>query len=674
MRSFIIRPFGKKTALSGQEIDFDAVAARLIDPALTAAGLTGRDTIEIMEQGNIREDMFQRLLTADVVIADITIHNANVFYELGLRHALRGRVTFLLRGNTTGDAVPFDLKTDRYLGYDTAKPEESLSRLTDGILASMRSERPDSPVFQLLPNMKPQNPDAFLVVPVDFQEGVRLCAEEGRIAELALMSLEIERLSPEWEVLGHRLVGDALFAAKAFERARSAWERVRKNKPDDVQANLRLGTIYQKLGQLGKSEVALERIRTTDRSTLAELESLRGSNTKQLWLEEWQHLSGDEARAAALESPFLDAARQHYASAYAADMNHTYSGINALAMTRILCELAKALPATWAELHASDDDAARDLKTLQKTADRMVAALTMALDASDDPWAATTRADLVLLTNPRPRYAARQYRAALHDKAGQTTSAVLRQLGIYTQLGLMEPSASAVMTAIRTAISEEESHAKKRPRFVIFTGHRIDKPDRKNPRFPNTEHAIKTAQAAIGAALKQEQDRYPGEALIGVCGGANGADLLFQEACDTLGIQCWLLLAVPREAYIKASVADAGRDWVDRFEAIFDSRKAAGRLLVLQDQEDQTLPNWLLGMEGYGLWQRNNLWSLSFGFQNGPERASLIALWDGKVGDGIGGTEDMVELSKDRGVPYTCLLYTSPSPRDRTRSRMPSSA
>ena len=38
-------------------------------------------------------------------------------------------------------------------------------------------------------------------------------------------------------------------------------------------------------------------------------------------------------------------------------------------------------------------------------------------------------------------------------------------------------------------------------------------------------------------------------------------------------------------------------------------------------------------------------------------------------------TEETVELKKDEGNrPQTCLLYTSPSPRDRTRSRMPSSA
>lgn len=94
MRAFIVRPFGVKN-----EIDFDAVERLLIDPVLTRLGVTGRTTGEIISQGNIREDMFRLLLTADLVVADLSIHNATAFYELGVRHALRDRYTFLLRSN-----------------------------------------------------------------------------------------------------------------------------------------------------------------------------------------------------------------------------------------------------------------------------------------------------------------------------------------------------------------------------------------------------------------------------------------------------------------------------------------------------------------------------------------------------------------------------------------------
>src|SRR5262249_50257728 len=124
MRAFIIRPFGTRTG-----IDFDAVENNLIAPALHNLSAEGTTTGEILEAGNIRIDMFQQLLIADLVIADITTNNPNAFYELGIRHALQEKRTFLIRAKLlrpqTVDElkevdVPFDLKTDRYFEYDPA--------------------------------------------------------------------------------------------------------------------------------------------------------------------------------------------------------------------------------------------------------------------------------------------------------------------------------------------------------------------------------------------------------------------------------------------------------------------------------------------------------------------------------------------------------------------------
>ena len=114
-----------------------------------------------------------------------------------------------------------------------------------------------------------------------------------------------------------------------------------------------------------------------------------------------------------------------------------------------------------------------------------------------------------------------------------------------------------------------------------------------------------------------------------------------------------LLLAIPREAYLQASVMDGGREWVDRFNAVYQACKSADRLVLLRDSEEDALPGWLSDMPEYGIWQRNNLWNLSFGLQSGAERASLLALWDGDASNGIGGTADMIALCKGRGIPTT---------------------
>lgn len=88
-RAFVIRAFGTKTDSSGKKIDFERVHRELIDPALKAAGLGGGTTGELVEPGNIREDMFRLILEADVVVlasaapgADILAHE--VCAELGL--------------------------------------------------------------------------------------------------------------------------------------------------------------------------------------------------------------------------------------------------------------------------------------------------------------------------------------------------------------------------------------------------------------------------------------------------------------------------------------------------------------------------------------------------------------------------------------------------------------
>src|SRR3954471_133207 len=149
MRAFIIRPFGVKQDGSGSPIDFDRVEDELISPALTALGYEGRTTQEIARAGNIRMDMFRLLVTADLVVVDLSVHNANVFYELGIRHALRDKRTFLIK--CKADATIFDLQTDRYLQYDRGNPVASLSDLIRGLRHTRDSTERDSPVFMMLP-------------------------------------------------------------------------------------------------------------------------------------------------------------------------------------------------------------------------------------------------------------------------------------------------------------------------------------------------------------------------------------------------------------------------------------------------------------------------------------------------------------------------------------------
>ena len=114
-RAFVITPFGEKKAPDGTAIDFDAVYRDLFAPAIAAAGLMPHRADADRRGGSIHLDMFQDLLLAEFVVADLTLDNPNVWYEIGVRHALRAAgsvLTYALR-----DRLPFDIAGQRMQRY-----------------------------------------------------------------------------------------------------------------------------------------------------------------------------------------------------------------------------------------------------------------------------------------------------------------------------------------------------------------------------------------------------------------------------------------------------------------------------------------------------------------------------------------------------------------------------
>lgn len=146
MRAFVIRGFGQQAG-----IDFERVHQELIGPAFAEVGIDDGGTGEIVQGGQVRDDMFRELYLADVVVADVSVHNANVFYELGIRHAVRPRSTVLIFAQT--DQIPFDLRTDRNVRYDPDSPGGSVAQLAQVLHETLATEHVDSPVYPLLPGI-----------------------------------------------------------------------------------------------------------------------------------------------------------------------------------------------------------------------------------------------------------------------------------------------------------------------------------------------------------------------------------------------------------------------------------------------------------------------------------------------------------------------------------------
>ncbi len=185
---------------------------------------------------------------------------------------------------------------------------------------------------------------------------------------------------------------------------------------------------------------------------------------------------------------------------------------------------------------------------------------------------------------------------------------------------------------------------------VLFTGHMIDAPGREMERFPaRAEASARAALEESVAALTTRQERF-----VGIAGGASGGDILFHEVCGALNLPTLLRLALPVEEYIAASVAPAGSDWVSRFRALL-TRLGPGAIAVLDDSV--RLPESLTEGAELNIWQRTNLWMVGEALRLAPQR-TLVTLWDGKAGDGPGGTEHLVEVAPGFGIDVAPIIWT----------------
>ena len=194
------------------------------------------------------------------------------------------------------------------------------------------------------------------------------------------------------------------------------------------------------------------------------------------------------------------------------------------------------------------------------------------------------------------------------------------------------PSSRPPANALSTQSGRQFAHA------LLFTGHMIDRPDRQQARFP--AWAEFQARKAIHDAIAGLPWDTPGT-TVGLAGAASGGDLLFHECCQELGIPTRVLLALPAKDFEAESVAPAGPGWATRFQALL--RKAGPQLRVMQEHDGL-----LEGPTG-NVWQRANLWMIEEAGRLADERA-LLALWDGKVGDGPGGTEHFLHVARTYGI------------------------
>ena len=683
-------------------ISFDAIDRLLIKPAMQELAIKGETTEAVVKAGNIREDMFNRLVTADVVIADLTVYNPNVYYELGVRQAFRDKYTFLIRSDLSN--YPFDLQTDRYFAYDLIELASDagavVKRLVAALRATLNSPDADSPIFKLLPQLEAEDRARFITVPEDFREEVEWARHQLRNEHLSLMAVECDGYL--WEVEGLRVIGRAQFECNFIDGARSTWEQIVGRYPDDVEGNSVLSTIYQRLSDMKKSEQALSRVartRSLTPSRLSQLRSLSGRNLKAAWTERWRRIVGDrkEQQRNALLSPLLQRAFESFYEAFKLDLNNSYAGLNALTMLVIQTELAERYPEDWKSIQQQPDEATRELSWRKTCTVQLIAALQLAVESDRerlrqqsqvDPWFLLLEAAVACLVSNQPEYVAQLYEQAVHFAPESAEASIRGSLEIYRDLEIGGSShdknvglgciSANVARALKVLSGRQDAVApsKERRRILMFVGLRVDGPTPLRERFPRA--SVEAARHAIEAAIADEIGKAKGQTpAFGIAAGANGGDLLFHEICRDRGIPTRLCLALRKPQYVGQYVAPAGREWVERFSDIYRYiAEEEGRAKIGETQKNvlrngyrihvftefSELPRWLQGKPLYNVGRRNNQWMLQHAIaaahELGPDTdITFLALWDENSSQefGVGGISDLTRKAAMQGIKVVSI-------------------
>ncbi len=152
---FVIMPIGSGDAYQIYRNRYE----HIIEPAIKGLQVAGEQAFQcvradfVTQTGSITRDLISRLYRAEAVIADLTDLNPNVFYELGVRHALRsGTILIALKGTKP----PFDVGDLRVVSYEdrVGGEKEAIPQIQEMLSSLLADQRElDSPVLLAIPDL-----------------------------------------------------------------------------------------------------------------------------------------------------------------------------------------------------------------------------------------------------------------------------------------------------------------------------------------------------------------------------------------------------------------------------------------------------------------------------------------------------------------------------------------
>ena len=426
---FVLMPFGEKKDASGRSIQFDRVYRELIRPAIEKAGMEAIRADEEQAGGIIHRQMFERLVLCDFAVADLTISNANVYYELGIRHAVRPWSTISIFSH--GSRLPFDVFLNRSMPYHPDLSNDStrdadIESLTELLVAAKQGAR-DSPFFELLSDLDP--PDLDRLDAESFRDreqivkGVRERLAQARGFDGKKNSAILADLN---DLRGSLGPVDALEIGVVLDlmlsyRAASAWQEMVDLVGEMAEVHRRLPVVREQqalaLNRMGQGDSA-------ERLLISLLEEQGASSETygilgRIYKDRWKVAQG--AKKKGLLKKAIDA----YRKGFEADWRDAYPGINLVTLMEVshppVAEREQLLPVVLYSCrrriesrHADYWDHATllEVAVLSRDQEQAQSALEEALAYEPEGWQRQTTADNLALIRE-----ARQVRAEPLDWA-----------------------------------------------------------------------------------------------------------------------------------------------------------------------------------------------------------------------------------------------------------------
>ncbi|CAH2403128.1 tetratricopeptide repeat protein [Mesorhizobium escarrei] len=604
-RCFVVMPYGKKPVRRDLEVDFDAVYERLLVPALRQAGCTWFRSSEETTSADIRTGMFYELATSDFVLSDISILNANVFYELGVRHGLSGRGSILVHGGWADH--PIDIAVDKSFRYSgklfavkRPKPEvqrevepdwleireeieREIQRLAALIAGAVHSDprHVSSPVYKELRGLLPPDTSRIDIARVgyanrwygDWIEKVSTAQRKGAASDIMTLAGDAANSLQAAQVL--YTAAWALIGLQRFEFAEELLRAAVQADPMHVEAQCQLGLVLNRRGRANEAAEYLNRVKNTHHESMNWLGAL-GRVNKDLWCDSWKDFTNVDER--------LKACLKNQGRAYAAldlyqerlNRNRAshYAAINVCAI------------ATWLQNAAlkCDGHLNRDLENLLKESKEIVRnAGESDLNDPDDRgyWACTSLAELALCEG-RLDEAVREYERAAHwpGRGKFDIQSMLSHLRIYHELGLHTETTSGLMRVL-DEVSDRMFANETFEKVVVCLGHMTDDPE--NPGFCDGQDrvffdredlSVEQQLEPLEQAIKEKLREWDmnGEGHLAICRGVRGAEIIFAEACVSQGMKVRLLIPLPEDEFIEKCVHVPGTEWQTRYTRLISSQ------------------------------------------------------------------------------------------------------